>query len=517
MWTRGDKNGLLQGNGVLELMDIRKSFGGIDVLKGISIKAAAGRIHALVGENGAGKSTLIKVTAGVVQPDSGSIRFDGAERRWRSPGEAKSFGIHVIYQEFVQFPDLSVAENIFLGDKRVSPGGLLNRRVMLQQARELLAKLGVEIDPSVLVGELSVADQQMVEIAKALSHEVKLLILDEPTAVISGREAELLFVKLRQLRDEGVAIIYVSHRLEEIFELCDDVTVIKDGEPIGTRLVAEVDQATLVSMMVGRRLADLYPPRRRFDKPPVTVLNASDISSGARVKGCSLQLRQGEITALAGMIGSGRTELAMALFGGLPLDGGSIEIDGSSFHRMTPAKAIALGIGLLTEDRKNEGLAMQLDVAANVTAASLEDVTRNGLLDKAAEARIAETAIADYRIACRGASMPVAQMSGGNQQKVLLARWARKARRVLILDEPTRGVDVGAKADIYRMMQDAANRGLAILMISSELPEVVGMADRVVVMRDGLIAGELQGADIDERAIMTLATRAHDAGLKVAA
>ena len=498
---------------MLELTDIRKRFGAIEVLKGVSLRAAAGRIHALVGENGAGKSTLIKITAGVIQPDAGTIRFDGEDLRWRSPGEAKAQGVHVIYQEFVQFPELSVAENIFIGDPRLSPGGWLQRRRMLAQAHELLSKLGVDIDPSTPVGELSVADQQMVEIAKALAHKVRLLILDEPTAVISGREVELLFARLRQLRDEGVAIVYVSHRLEEIFELCDDVTVIKDGELVGSRLVSEVDQPQLVAMMVGRRLADLYPPRRQLADALETVLTATDVWAAGRVRGCSLRLRKGEITALAGMIGSGRTELAMALFGGLQLTRGTLEIAGLGLRKMTPARAIDAGIGLLTEDRKSEGLAMQLDIAANVTAASLPEITRHGLLDKASESAIAAAAINEYRIACRGESTPVAQMSGGNQQKVLLARWARRAHRVLILDEPTRGVDVGAKADIYRMMQEAADRGLAILMISSDLPEVVGMADRVYVMRDGRIAGELRGAAIDEHAIMTLATRAHDAEL----
>jgi len=269
--------------------------------------------------------------------------------------------------------------------------------------------------------------------------------------------------------------------------------------------------------MVGRRLADLYPPRRPPDPQRPVVLAATEIRCAGRVRHCSLQLRQGEITALAGMIGSGRTELAMALFGGLPLEGGTVEIGGLVLRKLSPAQAIALGIGLLTEDRKSEGLALQLDVAANVTAANLGQITRHGLLNTAAELRIAEQAIADYRIACRGPSTPVAQMSGGNQQKLLLARWARRATRVLILDEPTRGVDVGAKADIYRMMQEAAGRGLAILMISSELPEVVGMADRVYVMRDGRISGELVGADIDEHNIMTLATRAHAAGQQEAA
>ena len=493
---------------MIEMLDIHKSFSGIKVLKGVSLRARAGRIHALVGENGAGKSTLIKTMAGVIQPDNGTLKLDGQEIRWRTPGEAKAHGVHVIYQEFVQFAELSVAENIFMGDKRLSPGGFLKRRDMNQRAGELLSKLGVQIDPNALVGDLSVADQQMVEIAKALSHKVQVLILDEPTAVISGPEVELLFERLRQLRQEGVAIIYVSHRLEEIFQLCDDITVIKDGELVGARLVSEIDQAHLVAMMVGRQLAELYPVRKARN-PGATVLTATGIRSGSRVKGCSLSLRRGEITALAGMIGSGRTELAMALFGAEALDEGNITVDGAEVKHMTPAVAIRLGIGLLTEDRKKEGLAMLLDVAANVTASNLGEITAKGMLDRAAEKRIAEEAIAKYRIACRGPSTSVALMSGGNQQKVLLARWTRTATKVLILDEPTRGVDVGAKADIYRMMQEAADQGLAILMISSELLEVVGMAERVYVMRDGKISGELEGGDISEHAIMTLATKAH--------
>jgi len=502
---------------MIEMLNIHKSFNGIPVLKGVSLLAKAGRIHALVGENGAGKSTLIKTMAGVIQPDSGTLRLGGQTLRWRTPGEAKSQGVHVIYQEFVQFAELSVAENIFMGDKRLSPGGFLKRKEMNLRAADLLAKLGVQLDPTARVGDLSVADQQMVEIAKALSHKVQVLILDEPTAVISGQEVELLFDRLRQLRAEGVAIIYVSHRLEEIFQLCDDITVIKDGERVGTRLVSEIDQAQLVGMMVGRQLADLYPARRKREQPGEVVLTASDIRSGARVKGCSLRLRRGEITALAGMIGSGRTELAMALFGAQPLDAGSITVNGADVARMTPGLAIGLGIGLLTEDRKKEGLAMLLDVAANVTAAHLDEVTRQGMLDRGAERRIAEQAIAQYSIACRGPATSVALMSGGNQQKVLLARWARTATSVLILDEPTRGVDVGAKADIYRMMHEAADKGLAILMISSELLEVVGMAERVLVMRDGRISGELVGEGISEEAIMTLATKAHDAGIQRAA
>jgi ABC-type sugar transport system ATPase subunit len=493
---------------MLELKRISKSFQGVPVLKDVSITVQPGEIHALVGENGAGKSTLIKTIAGVLQPNGGTLCFDGIDTRWASPGEAKKYGVHVIYQEFVLFPLLSVAENIFLGNERSNSWGLLDRRRMNSDALALLAQLGVTLDPTVPVGDLSVADQQMVEIAKALAHEVKLLILDEPTAVISGPEVVALFARLRNLRDAGVTIIYVSHRLEEIFELCKRVTVLKDGEVVGTRDVSEVSQAELVAMMVGRKLSDLFPPKRVLRADAEVVLTARNLCLAERVKGCSIQLRAGEITALAGMVGAGRTELAMGLFGGMELQDGDITIDGNTYRKMTPSQAIQSGIGLLTENRKTEGLAIQLDVAANVTAASLADISRYGFLDFAAERATAAKDIINYRIVCQDSRTPVTVMSGGNQQKVLLARWARNARRVLILDEPTRGVDVGAKAEIYRMLHELANKGLAILMISSELPEVVGMADRVLVMREGEITGELQGDDINEHTIMALATRA---------
>ncbi|MBN9015817.1 MAG: sugar ABC transporter ATP-binding protein [Rhizobiales bacterium] len=491
---------------MLKLTGISKGFAGVQALSGINFDVRAGEIHALVGENGAGKSTTIKIIAGALQPDAGEIAFDGKVVSWSGPADAKAAGIHVIYQEFVLFPHLTVAENIFLGHERRGRFGLIDHDRTRRDAADLLQRLGVAIDPDKIVSELTVADQQMVEISKALVHKVKLLILDEPTAVISGREADLLFARLAALKAEGVAIVYVSHRLEEIFQIADRVTVFKDGAHVATTDIGDVNRERLIALMVGRDLKDIFPPKRGTGGGKVT-LKAENVSVAGRVRNASLELRAGEITALAGMVGAGRTEFAMAIFGGLPASSGTVWIDGEQVGMLSPAQSIRRGMGFVTEDRKGQGLAMLLDVAANVTAADLDAVTRRGVIDRRRENQIAREEIEKYRIACRGPSTPVATMSGGNQQKVIVARWARTSRKVLVLDEPTRGVDVGAKTEIYRIMRQLADDGIALLMISSELPEVVGMADRVVVMREGVVSGELAGAAINEAAIMRLATQ----------
>jgi ribose transport system ATP-binding protein len=493
---------------VLSVSAISKRFPGVQALTDVDLEVAAGEIHALVGENGAGKSTLTKIIAGVQPPDEGEIRLEGKVVKWHGPAEAKAAGIHVIYQEFVLFPHLTVAENIFIGQAPRTGLGLLNTRGAVAAAREVLARLGVAIDPRRLVESLTVADQQMVEIAKALVHRPKVLILDEPTAVIAGQEVVLLFERIRRLRDEGVAIIYISHRLEEIFQLCNRLTVVKDGHVVGSKAVSEVTRAELITMMVGRDLSHLFPARRApaTAAAPREVLKAEGIVVGGRVRGAGLSLQAGLITGLAGLVGAGRSELAMAIFGGLPMDAGTVTIDGQAFRSMTPALAISKGIGFVTEDRKSQGLAMLLDVAANITASSLDSVRNGPFLDFDKEEAAAEADIASYRIACRGPANPVATMSGGNQQKLLIARWARTCHRVLILDEPTRGVDVGARTEIYRIMRDLAAQGIAILMISSELPEIIGMSDRVYVMREGTVSGFLEGAAISEEAVMERAT-----------
>ena len=491
---------------MLALKGISKSFPGVRALAGVNLEVRPGEIHGLLGENGAGKSTLIKIIAGALAPDEGEMIFADAPARWASPREAKLAGVHVVYQEFALFPQLSVAENIFLGSERRNRFGLVDHKRARREAGDLLARLGVSLDVSAVVGSLSVADQQMVEIARAMTRNVRLLILDEPTAVIAGREVALLFDRLRRLREDGVSVLFISHRLDEVFALCDRVTVLKDGRLVGTHETREVTRERLISMMVGRDLGELFPPRPKTVRARQTVLRTEQIAIGERVQDVSIELRAGEIVALAGMVGAGRSDLALGLFGALPLTSGAIDIGGERFTAMSPAQAIRLGVGLVAEDRKSQGLALLLDVAANISGPALAEVTRRGLIDREIEAAIAAREIERYRIACRGPATPVATMSGGNQQKVIVARWARICRTVLILDEPTRGIDVGAKAEIYRIMRELAATGVAILMITSEMTEVIGMADRVIVMREGRVTGELLGQEATEEGIMHLAT-----------
>jgi ribose transport system ATP-binding protein len=492
-------------HGMLSVTAISKSFPGVKSLQDVDFTAKSGEIHALVGENGAGKSTLIKIISGAYVPDQGEIELDGRKVAWASPREAQGAGIHVIYQELVLFPELTVAENVFINGQPLTRFSIIDHRLMESRADDALRRLGARIDVRHKVKELTVADQQMVEIARTLVGSVKVLILDEPTAVISGREVDFLFDRLIALRTAGVAIIYISHRLEEIFRIADRVTVLKDGVRIATRPVKEVNRDQLISLMVGRPLSDVFPPRRPLRDDTPILLRAAGISVGTRVKNASLTLRGGEIVGLAGLVGSGRTELVQAIFGGVPFDAGKVEIEGTVFTRTSPRGSIDAGVGLLTEDRKGEGLLMQLSVAANIVAPRLREIARGPFIDLGAESRIGAEEIARFSIAASGPQAVVASLSGGSQQKLLFSRWVRACRRVLLLDEPTRGVDVGAKVEIYRIIRQLADAGFAILMISSELLEIVGMCDRTLVMCEGAITGELAGAAITEEAIMTLA------------
>jgi ribose transport system ATP-binding protein len=491
---------------MLTLNAISKSFPGVRALSGVNLEVRPGEIHGLVGENGAGKSTLIKIVAGAYAPDEGEMRFADAPVRWSSPREAKLHGVHVVYQEFALFPQLSVAENIFVGQERRNRLGMVDHGQTRREARQLLQKLGVSLDVGASVSSLSVADQQMVEIARTMVRNVKLLVLDEPTAVIAGREVAALFDLLRRLRESGVSVLFISHRLDEVFTICDRVTVLKDGRLVGTHDIADVTRERLISMMVGRDLGDLFPARQAAPLTGETVLRTEGVAVGERVRDISIELGAGEIVALAGMVGAGRSDLALGLFGAVPILQGAIHLNGRRFTSMTSARAISLGMGLVTEDRKSQGLAMLLDIAANITGPALSEVARHGLVDRRLEEEIAAREIERYRIASRGPRTKVAIMSGGNQQKVIVARWARICKRVLILDEPTRGIDVGAKAEIYRIIRELAASGVAILMISSELTEVIGMADRVIVMREGRVTGELAGPEATEESIMHLAT-----------
>ena len=491
---------------IVELRDIRKSFAGITVLERIDFSIARGEVHALVGENGAGKSTLIKIIAGVHPPSAGRILLDGAETRFHSPLDARARGITVIHQEFSTVPHLSVAENILLGIQPKTRLGLVNRREMRRQASALLDSLAIALDPDALVAELSVADRQMVEIAKALARDARVLILDEPTATISGEEARLLFDSIRRLRRQGVGIIYISHRLDEIFDLADRVTILKDGRWMGTSPIGALDHDAIVSRMVGRPIQDIYPPKRDRRRGDL-VLTVRDLRIGVAVKGCSLDLHKGEILGLAGMAGAGRTQLARGIFGGLASNGGEMRLRGSPHRPRGPRDALGCGIAYLTEDRKLDGLFLGQSVVANVTAATLSRHLAGRFLNRNSELSTVRRRIDELRIRVANPARATGMLSGGNQQKVLFARWLEADPEILILDEPTRGVDIGTKTEIYWIIHELARKGTAIMLISSELGELIGLGDRVVVMREGVIAGELSGPALTEENIVALATR----------
>jgi ribose transport system ATP-binding protein len=490
---------------MIELRGIGKSFPGVKSLDRVDFAARGGEIHALLGENGAGKSTLTKIISGAYQCDEGEMVFDGQPRRWASPAEAKAAGIHVIHQELQTFGELTVAENIFLGDEPRRRFGRIDREAMRQRTRVVLVHLGHALDPDALAKTLSVADQQMVEIAKALVGEVKLLILDEPTAALSAREADKLFERLRELKSRGVAIVYISHRIEEVEAVCDRFTVLKDGRFVRTREVAGTTRAQIVAMMVGRELQDIFPPKRRSDDAQPVVLAVRKLASAPRVHDVSLELHAGEILGIAGLVGAGRSETAQAIFGSAPRNEGSVFVDGRSLRSCDVRAAIGAGLGYVSEDRKGEGLLMRHSMAANISAPVLAQYTRAGFVDSEAERDAAAQEIERFHVAIPGPRAGVLKLSGGNQQKILLARWARACRRVLILDEPTRGVDVGAKVEIYRVIHELAAAGLGVIVISSQLQEVMGLADRVLVIREGRSIGEVRGEQVTEQRIMSLA------------
>lgn len=492
---------------MLELFGISKAWPGVQALSNVHFSLLSGEIHGLVGENGAGKSTLIKIISGAEQPDTGKVSLAGESRIWRNPAEAKSAGIHVIHQELALFDNLTVLENLFIGEDNTRL--FLSWKQMESRAEQALQELGHKINPRATVRTLSVADKQMVEIARALISEVSVLILDEPTAVISGREAELLFERMRQLRQQGVGIIYISHRLNEIFSLCDRVTVLKDGNFVDTLDTDNVSEPDLIQRMVGRPLDDIYPPKPKSRSDSV-VLETDGLQISGSPHALNFQVYKGEILGVGGMVGSGRTELVRGIFGVDRIHSGKLRLNGKNIDIHCPSDAIEAGIGFLTEDRKSEGLMTLMDIAANISAPRITVYGKGFFLDHLSENKAAESEIKRFGIAARGPKTNVITLSGGNQQKVLLGRWMNADSHVLILDEPTRGVDVGAKMDIYRIIREMADQGLAVMMISSELPELIGMSDRVIVLREGEIAGELTGDYINEQAIVKLATGVSD-------
>lgn len=489
---------------LLRATGVSKAYAGVQALKSASFDLYAGEVHALVGENGAGKSTLIKILTGAVQADGGQLELDGRAITHNTPRLARSLGIAAIYQQPALFPELSVAENISLGLEKAGAWGRVDWRERTRRAAELLARIGARIDTEINAGELTMPQQQLVEIARALGAEAKVVILDEPTASLSVEDTENLFNVIRQLRAQGVGLVYISHRLEELPLIADRVTVLRDGRTIETRMLSEVNRQELIGLMVGRELSAVFPKKEvRLGSVVLELRNLGCRETG--VSEVSFAVRAGEIVGLAGLVGAGRTELARTIFGITPADEGEILLRGEPVKLSDPATAIERGIAYVPEDRRRHGVILDLAVSSNITLASLAGLSSYGALDFKREKAIAADYARRLDIKTPTIFAPAATLSGGNQQKVALSRWLATNPSVLILDEPTQGIDVGAKAEIHTLMTELVAQGVAILMISSELPEILGMSDRVVVMRAGRVVKILERAEATQQKILELA------------
>ena len=489
------------------LTQISKSFSGLKVLSDVSFDLHPGEVHALLGENGAGKSTLIKIIAGLHRPDEGEIAVEGRQRHFASPRAAHDAGIATVHQELLLFPELTVAENVFLGQAPRTRWGGLDWTAMRRRARELLNSLDShDLNIDVRVGTLSVANRQRVEIARALAQDARVVIMDEPTAALAEADVQRLMEIVRRLKARGVGIIYVSHKLPEIFALADRVTVLRDGQHVATRPIGDVTEASLVSMMVGRAIDRLYPQKQGVTG--ATVLELRGVGYRNTVRDISFTLCRGEILGIAGLVGSGRTETALTIFGITPATAGEILLDGQAVTIASPEAARDLGIAYVPEDRGQQGLIRSQSIAENVALANLKRLMRGLFVDGAKVAAEARNAIARFGIRARGPGQIVRELSGGNQQKVVLGKWLASTPKILIMDEPTRGIDVGAKAEIHLLMRKLAGEGMAILMISSELPEVLGMSDRVLVMNGGEIVARFGEGEVTAQAVGTAMTNA---------
>ena len=489
---------------ILEMRNIFKSFGGVNALRDVSFQCRPGTVHALVGENGAGKSTLIKILAGALLPDSGEIIFKGQKHQSFSTRKALNSGISVIYQELALVSQMTVAENIYLGREPRKYFGIVDKKRLKIEAKKLLKQLGFEVDMDMEVGEMTVAYQQMVEIAKALSKNADLIIMDEPSAILAGHELDQLFLIIESLKKRGVTIIYISHRLEEVFRIANEVTILKDGQLVGTKPIKDLSRGELVKMMVGRTLEEVFPVS--FNQLGNPVIQVEEISTKTILNQVSFNLREGEILGVAGMVGSGRTELARAIFGADPLTSGTIKIKGQDVVFKNPADAIKSKISLVPEDRKYHGLFTKLSILNNITLPILSKISRWGFTDKKKENEIVERERQIHSIDMTSGNQEVQYLSGGNQQKVVLSKSLQTIPEVIIMDEPTRGVDVGAKFEIYQLIRQLNKDGIAILMISSELPEILGLSDRILVMREGKIVAELTPNETNEEMIIEFAT-----------
>ena len=489
-----------EATALLEVHDVSKSFGAVAAVQSVSFPLYGGEAHALIGENGAGKSTIVKMLAGVHRPDTGTLRIGGADVDFAGPADAKAAGIAVIYQEPTLFPDLSVAENIAMGNQPLTRLRQIDRKAMQANAERLFRRLGVHIDPARPARGLSIADQQLVEIAKALSSEARVLIMDEPTAALSRVEVERLFAVVRSLRDEGAAILFISHRFEEITELCERVTIMRDGRHVTTEPIAGLSIDDMIRRMVGRDLSALFP--KQEVEPGEVVLEVDGLTREGVFRDVSFTVREGEIVALAGLVGAGRSEVVQAVFGVDPYDEGAVRINGKRLKPGSPRAAMTAGMALVPEDRRQQGLVMELSIERNVTLPRARQLAHLGLLLGGEERRAAATWTRKLQTKLGSLSDAVGMLSGGNQQKVVLAKWLSTGPRLLIVDEPTRGIDVGTKAEVHRLMSSLAADGIAIVMVSSELPEVLGMADRVVVLREGRVVATLSRAEATEESVM---------------
>ena len=490
---------------VLEMRQICKTYPGVRALDAVSFDVRRGEVHALVGENGAGKSTLMKILAGAQAKDSGQILIDGAPAEITSPQKAMDLGVSIIYQEFNLVPYLTAAENIFLGrEPRASLPGFVDFRTMYAEAGRLIDELGVKLDIRQPVNRLSIAQQQMVEIAKATSRRAKIIAMDEPSATLTDHELARLFELIRKLQSQGVAIIYISHRLEEVFQIASRVTVLRDGALVGTKSIEELDRDSIIKMMVGREIQQQIP--KEPAQPGEVALELRSVSRKGVLRDVSFNVRKGEVLGLAGLVGAGRTEVARVIFGADPSDEGEMTLFGQAFRPRGPRQAIQSGIGLVTEDRKALGLILGMVVRENVTLANLDRISTLSFINQGREKTVASQYVDDLSIRTPSIEQQVQNLSGGNQQKVVLAKWLFTESKVLIFDEPTRGIDVGSKVEIYQLMNELVKKGVAIIMISSELPEIIGMSDRIVVMHEGRVAGELDRAEATQERIMHLAT-----------
>lgn len=495
----------MKGDIILKMEGISKQFPGVKALDGVNLEVRKSEVHALLGENGAGKSTLLKILAGVYTRDSGRIVIDGNEVQHLDPKRAEELGIAVIYQEFSTLPHLSVAENIFLANQPLHKDGLrIDWKACRSRSSELLKRVGLDIDPDTLICDLKIAQQQMVEIAKALSKNARIIVMDEPTAPLTQREIENLFAVIRELKNQGVSVIYVSHRLVEIKQICDRITFLRDGRQVGQADVDQVEMKDMIRMMVGREMADMYP--KAHTEIGGELLRVENIVTAEKLKGVSFSLKKGEILGIAGLVGAGRTELARAVFGADPIQSGKVYLEGKELKKRSVRESIAAGMGLVPEDRKRQGLVLMMNVAHNITLASLRKYISLGKLHLKNEEKSALHFVDKLDIATPSILQETSNLSGGNQQKVVLSKWLCAECKALIIDEPTRGIDVGAKKEIYELMGELVSEGIGIVMISSELPELIGVCDRILVMHEGQITGELGRELFSEERIMAYAT-----------